>query len=76
MARVTCTALTLGGAHALFKTFLLERPFRDGALGSIMLSSSGTCLASTGIIGLGLDAHDTLRALKRQREDTAVPDIR
>jgi alkylation response protein AidB-like acyl-CoA dehydrogenase len=76
VARLTGTALTLGGAHALFKTLPLEQLVRDGAAAPIMLPSSDACLASLGIIGLGWDAHDALRALKRQREDMAVPDIR
>ena len=32
-ARITRTALTLGGAHAIFKTVPLEMLFRDGAVG-------------------------------------------
>jgi len=32
VTRVTRTAMTLGGAHALFKTSPLERFFRDGAV--------------------------------------------
>jgi hypothetical protein len=76
VARVTGTAHTLGGAHALFKTLPLEQLVRDGASTPILLPSSDACPPSLGIIGLGLDAHDALRALKRQREDTAVPGIR
>lgn len=76
VARVTGTAHTLGGAHALFKTLPLEQLVRDEASAPIMLPSSDACPPSLGIIELGLDAHDALRALKRQREDMAVPDIR
>jgi alkylation response protein AidB-like acyl-CoA dehydrogenase len=76
VARVTGTALTQGGAHALIETFPLERLFRDKASAPIMLPSSDACLATLGIIGLGLDAHGALRALKGQWEDTAVPGIR
>ena len=32
VTRITRTAMTLGGAHALFKTSPLERLFRDGAV--------------------------------------------
>jgi hypothetical protein len=60
VARVTSTAHTLGGAHALFKTLPLEQLVRDGASAPIMLPSSNACLPSLGIIGLGLDAHDAL----------------
>jgi hypothetical protein len=33
VSRITRTALTLGGAHGIFKTSRLEQLFRDGALG-------------------------------------------
>jgi alkylation response protein AidB-like acyl-CoA dehydrogenase len=70
------TALPLGGAHALFKTSPLERLLRDGASAPIKLPSRDACLASPGIIGLGLDAHKALQALQPLRENTAVPGIR
>jgi alkylation response protein AidB-like acyl-CoA dehydrogenase len=54
VARITRTALTLGGAHALFKASPPGRLFRDGASAPIMPPSSDACLASLGIIGLGL----------------------
>ena len=35
VTRITRTAMTLGGAHALFKTSPLERLFRDGAVAPV-----------------------------------------
>lgn len=66
VARTTRTALTLGGAHALFKTSPLERLFRDGAVAPIQFPPRDFCLASLGIMELGLDPHDVLPPLKRQ----------
>jgi alkylation response protein AidB-like acyl-CoA dehydrogenase len=66
VARTTRTALTLGGAHALFKTSPLERLFRDGAVAPIQFPPRDLCLASLGIMELGLDTHDILPPLKRQ----------
>jgi hypothetical protein len=54
----------------------LDWLFRDGVSTPIMPPSSDACLASLGIIGLGLDAHDVLQSLKRQRENTTVPGMR
>jgi hypothetical protein len=73
VAWITRKTLTLGGAHALFKTSPLGRLFRDGASGPIMPPSSDACLASMGIIEVGLDAHDGLRSFTSQQEDTTVP---
>lgn len=66
VARTTRTALTLGGAHALFKTSPLERLFRDGAVAPIQFPPRDFCLASLGIMELGLDPHEVLPPLKRQ----------
>jgi hypothetical protein len=35
VSRITRTALTLGGAHGVFKTSRLEQLFRNGALGPL-----------------------------------------
>jgi len=67
VARTTRTALTLGGAHALFKTSPLERLFRDGAVAPIQFPPRDLCLASLGIMELGLDPQDVLPPLKRQQ---------
>src|SRR5262245_7824484 len=67
VARTTRTALTLGGAHALFKTSPLERLFRDGAIAPSQFPPRDFCLASLGIMELGLDPDDVLPPLKRQQ---------
>jgi alkylation response protein AidB-like acyl-CoA dehydrogenase len=67
VARTTRTALTLGGAHALFKTSPLERLFRDGAIAPIQFPPRDFCLASLGILELGLDPLDVLPPLQRQQ---------
>lgn len=66
VARTTRTALTLGGAHALFKTSPLERLFRDGAIAPMQFPPRDFCLASLGIMELGLDPQEVLPPLKRQ----------
>ena len=70
VTRVTRTALTLGGAHALFKTSALERLFRDGAVAPIQFPPRDFCLASLGILELDLDPHDVLPPLKSSQPDT------
>jgi alkylation response protein AidB-like acyl-CoA dehydrogenase len=65
VARITRTALTLGGAHALFKTSALERLFRDGASAPIQFPPSDFCLFNLGMLELGLDSQEMLPPLKR-----------
>ena len=65
VARITRTALTICGAHALFKTAPLERLFRDGASAPIMSPSSDACLSNLGMLELGLDSQEMLPPLKR-----------
>ncbi len=64
VARITRTALTLGGAHAIFKTAPLERLFRDGAIGAIQFPPSDFCLSSVGTLELGLDPREVMPPLK------------
>lgn len=64
VTRITRTAMTLGGAHALFKTSPLERLFRDGAVAPVQFPPRDFCLASLGILELGLDPRDVLPPLK------------
>ncbi len=64
VTRITRTALTLGGAHALFKTSPLERLFRDGAVAPMQFPPSDFCLSSLGMLELGLNARDVLPPLK------------
>lgn len=64
VSQVTRTALTLGGAHALFKTARLEQLFRDGALGPLHPPPSDFCLYNMGLYELGLDPAEVLPPLK------------
>ncbi len=63
VTRITRTALTLGGAHALFKTSPLERLFRDGAVAPIQFPPSDFCLSTLGILELGLNPREVLPPL-------------
>ena len=64
VSRITRTALTLGGAHGIFKTSRLEQLFRDGALGPLHPPPSDFCLYNMGLYELGLDPADLLPPLK------------
>jgi alkylation response protein AidB-like acyl-CoA dehydrogenase len=75
VTRVTRTAMTLGGAHALFKTSPMERLFRDGAVAPVQFPPRDFCLASLGLLELGLDPRDVLPPL-RPLGDDAGPIIR
>lgn len=75
VTRITRTAMTLGGAHALFKTSPLERLFRDGAVAPVQFPPRDFCLASLGILELGLDPADLLPPMRTDRPD-AGPVIR
>jgi alkylation response protein AidB-like acyl-CoA dehydrogenase len=75
VTRVTRTAMTLGGAHALFKTSPLERFFRDGAVAPVQFPPRDFCLAALGMLELGLDPRDVLPPLKSDRTD-AGPIVR
>ena len=64
-ASITRTALTLGGAHGIFKGSRLEQLFRDGALAPIQPPPADFCLANMGIYELGLDPGDIPSPLKQ-----------
>jgi alkylation response protein AidB-like acyl-CoA dehydrogenase len=64
VARVTRSALTACGAHALFKTSPLERLFRDGASAPIMPPAGDACLNGIGVLELGLEPQEIVPALK------------
>jgi alkylation response protein AidB-like acyl-CoA dehydrogenase len=70
VTRITRTAMTLGGAHALFKTSPLERLFRDGAVAPVQFPPRDFCLSSLGLLALELDPADVLPPLKSDRPDT------
>ena len=75
VTRITRTAMTLGGAHALFKTSPLERLFRDGAVAPVQFPPRDFCLASLGMLALDLDPREVLPPLRAARDD-AGPVIR
>lgn len=64
VSRITRTALTLGGAHGIFKISPLERLFRDGAIAPIQFPPRDFCLSHLGVLELELDAHEVLPPLK------------
>ncbi len=64
VSRVTRTALTLGGAHGIFKPSRLEQLFRDGALGPLHPPPSDFCLQNIGVYELGLDPAEMLPPLR------------
>jgi alkylation response protein AidB-like acyl-CoA dehydrogenase len=70
VTRITRTAMTLGGAHALFKTSPLERYFRDGAVAPVQFPPRDFCLSTLGMFELGLDPRDVLPPLKSDRTDS------
>jgi alkylation response protein AidB-like acyl-CoA dehydrogenase len=75
VTHVTRTAMTLGGAHALFKTSPLERYFRDGAVAPVQFPPRDFCLTTLGMLALGLDPRDVLPPLRSDRAD-AGPTVR
>jgi alkylation response protein AidB-like acyl-CoA dehydrogenase len=70
VTRITRTAMTLGGAHALFKSSPLERLFRDGAVAPVQFPPRDFCLSTLGLLELGLDPADVLPPMKSAREDS------
>ena len=64
VSRITRTALTLGGAHGIFKNSRLELLFRDGALGPLHPPPSDFCLYNMGLYELGIDSSNVLPPMK------------
>lgn len=64
VTRITRTALTLGGAHGIFKGSRLEQLFRDGAIAPIQPPSADFCLWSMGLHEMDLDPMDVVQPLK------------
>jgi hypothetical protein len=62
--RITRMALTLGGAHGIFKASRLEQLFRDGALGPLQPPPSEFCLYNIGFYELDIDPADVLPPMK------------
>jgi hypothetical protein len=63
-SRITRVALTLGGAHGIFKGSRLEQLFRDGALAEIQPPPADFCLWNMGIYELGLDAGELMPPMR------------
>lgn len=63
-SRITRVALTLGGAHGIFKGTRLEQLFRDGAIAPIQPPPADFCLWSMGLHELGLDPAKVLPPMK------------
>ena len=64
VSRITRSALTLGGAHGIFRGSRLEQLFRDGALAPLHPPPSDFCLYNMGLYELGLDPSDLLPPMK------------
>lgn len=64
VSSITRAALTLGGAHGIFKGSRLEQLFRDGALAEIQPPPADFCLWNMGVYELGLDPADLMPPLK------------
>jgi alkylation response protein AidB-like acyl-CoA dehydrogenase len=63
-SRITRMALTLGGAHGIFKGSRLEQLFRDGALAPIQPPPSDFCLWNVGLHELNLDPSALLPPMR------------
>ncbi len=64
VGRITRTALTLGGAHGIFKGSRLEQLFRDGALAPLQPPPADFCLWNMSLYELGLDPEALSPPLK------------
>ncbi len=64
VSRITRVALTLGGAHGIFRGNRLEQLFRDGALAEIQPPPADFCLWNMGLYELGLDPAEALPPLR------------
>jgi alkylation response protein AidB-like acyl-CoA dehydrogenase len=63
-SHITRTALTLGGAHGIFKGSRLEQLFRDGALAPLQPPPADFCLFNMGLYELGIEAEELLPSLR------------
>lgn len=64
VTRITRTALTLAGAHGIFKGSRLEQLFRDGAIAPVQPPQPDFCLLNMAVYELGLDPEEILPPLK------------
>jgi alkylation response protein AidB-like acyl-CoA dehydrogenase len=65
VSRITRVALTLGGAHGIFKGTRMEQLFRDGALAEIQPPPTDYCLHAMGLYELGLDPAELVPPMRR-----------
>jgi alkylation response protein AidB-like acyl-CoA dehydrogenase len=63
-SHITRVALTLGGAHGIFKGSRLEQLFRDGALAEIQPPQSDFCLWNVGLHELNLDPAELMPPMR------------
>ena len=64
VTRITRTALTLAGAHGIFKGGRIEQLFRDGAIAPVQPPQPDFCLLNMAVHELGLDPEAILPPLK------------
>ena len=64
VTRITRVALTLGGAHGIFKGSRLAQLYRDGAIAPIQPPPADLCLWNMGMHELGLDPADALPPMR------------
>jgi alkylation response protein AidB-like acyl-CoA dehydrogenase len=64
VSRITRIALTLGGAHGIFKGSRLEQLFRDGALAEIQPPPADFCLWNIGLHELDLDPAELMPPMR------------
>jgi alkylation response protein AidB-like acyl-CoA dehydrogenase len=64
VSTITRVALTLGGAHGIFKGSRLEQLFRDGAIAPIQPPAADFCLWQMGLYELGLDVAEVLPPMR------------
>jgi alkylation response protein AidB-like acyl-CoA dehydrogenase len=74
VTRITRTALTLAGAHGIFKGGRLEQLFRDGAIAPAQPPQPDFCLLNMAVHELDLDPDQILPPLK-PAADSAAPGL-
>ena len=64
VSRITRTALTLGGAHGIFKGSRMEQLFRDGAIAEVQPPPPDFCLWNMSLYELDLDPAAVMPPLR------------
>jgi len=73
VTRITRTALTLAGAHGIFKGSRIEQLFRDGAIAPVQPPQPDFCLLNMAIYELDLSPDELLPPLKPIRAGDDLP---